>query len=221
MLSNDLFILGAGLVIVTLIALIALFRLMRLSGQGREPRKSDPMDFMAIEYAHRAKGLRRKARGRLFEFALLVVLIAIILGAALWDWRQIDFGEEWPLAIASVTRLDVLQLSSAREGGGFDISYQLTVDYAYQVNGMVYDGQFMENAATETARDQLSNRYARGQQVVVWYHPVFPQIEFTESFGRTYNLIALAIGALLSLWAIRLLYQCFGLFATAREYERA
>ena len=232
--SNTLILLAGALVIVSLIALIALLRAMRLQRQqkatntnkskkGNARTQSNP-DWQDVDWQYRAMQARRRGRGALLWFFLVLPIAIGIIAAALWDWQQIDFGASWPVQAATINSVSA-EPNYRADGSIIREEHTIVAPYIYTVEGSFHSGTLQFVAYSSAERQQYLNEYTIGREIPVWHHPVFHQIHFTQSqfpdgFGRIYNLIALGVGAFFALIAAFMLNSALGAFAEAGRASR-
>lgn len=219
-------LLSSGLVIVSLLALLLLRgrRLRRAAAEARaeleRTRPQQRVSYLAMDDVYRAKRMRGRATDALLRFVLLLVLGGAVLGYALFDWSRFDFGQEWPLAIASVSESQAQQLVTS-QSGGFNVRYGLRAVYAYTAeNGQTFTRTVTNESATQAERDAFVQRYAVGELVPVYYHPLFPQIAFNTPTGPLYIYGLLGVAALLLLLALWQLSTSLALYGQARQMSR-
>lgn len=220
-------LLSGGLVIVSLLALLLLLRGRRLRRAAAEARaeleRTRPqqrVSYLAMDDVYRAKRMRGRAADALLRFVLLLLLGGAVLGYALFDWSRFGFGQEWPLAIASVRESQAQQLVTS-QGGGFNLRYRLHAVYAYTTeNGQTFTRTVTNESATQTERDAFVQRYAVGELVPVYYHPLFPQIAFNTPTGPIYIYGLLGVGFVLILLALWQLSTSLALYGQARQMNR-
>jgi len=186
-------------------------------------QRSNP-NWHSVEGRYEALRARRRGRGALLWFLLILSVATAIIAAALWDWQQYGFGASWPVIAATING-STAEPNYRADGSRIREEHTIIASYIYSVDSEIHAGTLQFTATNSEERQFYLDAYPVNAQIGVWHHPVFHQVHFTQvqfphGFGRIYNLIALGVGAVFALLAAFTLNNALAAFAQARQARR-
>lgn len=197
---NTLVIISGIIIGVAAVLLIIVVRaILRTRKRTISPREQALRLQEDLDRQYARQKYWRLSGKRLLTFLLTGILGALLIGLGVWDWSSADFGDEWPLAIATVQSMSSRQvLGEASQG----VTYELRAEYTFEFNTRVQRGVISQSGATQAQSDAFVERYAQGNPIAFYVHPNFPQIHTQTLVNPAYNAVPIGIGAVLALIAV-------------------
>jgi hypothetical protein len=134
--------------------------------------------------------------------ALAVCLL--LLGGL--DWQAMNFRDQWPMAQATIT--DSIGYQQNSRPGLEDYPDTYAVYYRYTINEESYTGETRLKVFPMT-RDEAAARYAPGQTLLVWYHPIWRSLSFASKMTPVYDIAILCVGGFLAVVSLTTLGKMF------------
>lgn len=197
---NTLVIISGIIIGVAAVLLIIVIRaILRTRKRTISPREQALRLEENLERQYARQKYWRLAGTRFLTFLITGILGAVLIALGVWDWSSADFGDEWPLVIATVQSMSSRQvLGEASQG----VTYDLRAEYMFEYKTRVQRGVISQSGATQAQSDAFVERYAEGNPIAFYVHPNFPQIHTQSLVNPAYNAIPIGIGAVFALIAV-------------------